>query len=176
MNITVFGGAQPKEGTPAYEEAQLLGSLLAQRGHAVLTGGYMGTMEAVSRGAHEAGGHVIGVTCSDIEEWRGSRANVFVKEERRKKTLLERLDALFDGCDAAIALPGGPGTLTEISLMWNLMIIQSLPKKPLILIGQGWDFIFDNYFIEFESYMTPENRELLYFAEDVREAVKTLES
>jgi uncharacterized protein (TIGR00730 family) len=176
MNITVFGGAQPKEGTPAYEEAQLLGSLLAQRGHAVLTGGYMGTMEAVSRGAHEAGGHVVGVTCSDIEEWRGSRANVFVKEERRKKTLLERLDALFDGCDAAIALPGGPGTLTEISLMWNLMIIQSLPKKPLILIGQGWDFIFDNYFIEFESYMTPENRELLYFAEDVREAVKTLES
>jgi uncharacterized protein (TIGR00730 family) len=176
MNITVFGGAQPKEGTPAYEEAQLLGSLLAQRGHAVLTGGYMGTMEAVSRGAHEAGGHVIGVTCSDIEEWRGSRANTFVKEERKKKTLLERLDALFQGCDAAIALPGGPGTLTEISLMWNLMIIQSLPKKPLILIGQGWDFIFDNYFIEFESYMTPENRELLYFAEDVREAVKTLES
>jgi uncharacterized protein (TIGR00730 family) len=176
MNITVFGGSQPKEGTPAYEEARVLGSLLAQRGHAVLTGGYMGTMEAVSRGAHEAGGHVIGVTCSDIEEWRGSRANVFVKEERRKKTLLERLDALFDGCDAAIALPGGPGTLTEISLMWNLMIIQSLPKKPLILIGQGWDFIFDNYFIEFESYMTPENRELLYFAEDVREAVKTLES
>jgi uncharacterized protein (TIGR00730 family) len=176
MNITVFGGAQPKEGTPAYEEAQLLGSLLAQRGHAVLTGGYMGTMEAVSRGAHEAGGHVIGVTCSDIEEWRGSRANTFVKEERKKKTLLERLDALFQGCDAAIALPGGPGTLTEISLMWNLMIIQSLPKKPLILIGQGWDFIFDNYFIEFESYMAPENRELLYFAEDVREAVKALES
>jgi uncharacterized protein (TIGR00730 family) len=176
MNITVFGGAQPKEGTPAYEEARELGSLLAQRGHAVLTGGYMGTMEAVSRGAREAGGHVIGVTCSDIEDWRGSRANTFVKEERKKKTLLERLDALFQGCDGAIALPGGPGTLTEITLMWNLMIIQSLPKKPLILIGQGWDFIFDNYFIEFESYMTPENRELLYFVENVKEAVSKLES
>ncbi|MEK6752185.1 MAG: hypothetical protein AABZ00_07950, partial [Chloroflexota bacterium] len=50
MNITVFGGAQPKEGTASYEEALLLGKLLAQRGHAVLTGGYMGTMEAVSRG------------------------------------------------------------------------------------------------------------------------------
>ena len=47
MNITVFGGAQPKEGTPAYEEARELGALLAQSGHAVLTGGYMGTMEAV---------------------------------------------------------------------------------------------------------------------------------
>lgn len=176
MNITVFGGAQPKERTPAYEEARELGSLLAQRGHAVLTGGYYGTMEAVSRGAHEAGGHVIGVTCSDIEDWRGSRANAFVKEERKKKTLLERLDALFQGCDAAIALPGGPGTLTEISLMWNLMIIESLPKKPLILIGQGWDVVFDNFFVEFESYMTAENRELLYFVENVREAVETLES
>ena len=57
MNVTVFGGAQPKEGTPEYEEARLLGGLLAQNGHAVLTGGYMGTMEAVSRGACEAGGH-----------------------------------------------------------------------------------------------------------------------
>jgi uncharacterized protein (TIGR00725 family) len=168
MNITVFGGAQPKQGTPAYEEAQLLGSLLAQRGHAVLTGGYYGTMEAVSRGAHEAGGHVIGVTCSDIEDWRGSRANAFVKEDR--------LMALIEGCDAAIALPGGPGTLTEISLMWNLMIIESLSKKPLVLIGQGWDFIFENYFIEFESYMAPEHRDLLYFAEDVKEAVSKLES
>ncbi len=76
MNITVFGGAQPKEGTPAYEEARELGALLAQRGHAVLTGGYMGTMEAVSRGACEAGGHVIGVTCIDIEEWRKSASQI----------------------------------------------------------------------------------------------------
>lgn len=176
MKVTVFGGAQPKEGTPAYEEARELGSLLAQRGHTVLNGGYYGTMEAVSRGAHEAGGHVIGVTCIDIEEWRKSKPNPWIKEERRKKTLMDRLTALVEGCDAAIALPGGPGTLTEIALMWNLMIIESLPQKPLILIGQRWDFIFDNYFIEFESYMAPEHRDLLYFAEDVRVAVKTLEN
>lgn len=175
MNITVFGGAQPKEGTPAYEEARELGSLLAQRGHAVLTGGYMGTMEAVSRGAHEAGGHVIGVTCSDIEDWRGSRANAFVKEEHKKKTLLERLDALFQGCDAAIALPGGPGTLTEISLMWNLMIIESLPRKPLILIGNGWKTTLDQFFSEHDVYTPAEHRALLYFAGDVESAVKRLE-
>ena len=176
MNIAVFGGAQPKEGTPAYEEARELGTLLAQRGHVVLNGGYMGTMEAVSRGANEAGGHVIGVTCIDIEEWRKSKPNPWIKEEIRKQTLMDRLTALVENCDAAIALPGGPGTLTEITLMWNLMIIESLPKKPLILIGSGWDFIFDNYFIEFESYMAPEHRDLLYFAEDVKDAVKTLES
>jgi predicted Rossmann-fold nucleotide-binding protein len=52
----------------------------------------------------------------------------WVKEERKKKTLLSRLQALIEGCDAAIALPGGPGTLTEITLMWNLMII-SRPEE-----------------------------------------------
>jgi hypothetical protein len=100
MNITIFGGAQPTEGTKAYEEARLLGSLLAQKGHAVITGGYMGTMEAISRGAHEAGGHVIGVTCIDIENWRGSKLNQWVKEEIRKQTLIDRLHTLITMCDA----------------------------------------------------------------------------
>lgn len=176
MNITVFGGAQPKEGTPAYEEARELGSLLAQRGHAVLTGGYMGTMEAVSRGASEAGGHVIGVTCIDIEEWRKSKPNPWVKEERRKQTLMDRLTALVEGCDAAIALPGGAGTLTEISLMWNFMIVESLPRRPLILIGRGWLSTFDQFFGEFESYMPIHQRDLLYFAGDVKDAVQKIEN
>ena len=176
MNITVFGGSQPKQGFPAYDEAQLLGSLLAQRGHVVLTGGYYGSMEAVSRGAHEAGGHVIGVTCIDIEEWRKTKPNEWVKEERRKQTLMDRLTALVEGCDAAIALPGGAGTLTEISLMWNLMIVESLPRRPLVLIGRGWQSTFDQFFGEFESYMPIRQRDLLYFANDVKEAVKKLES
>jgi len=176
MNISVFGGAQPQPNSPAYEEARLLGELLAQRGHIVLTGGYIGTMEAVSRGAHEAGGHVIGVTCEDIEAWRGVSANRWVKEERRKKTLIERLQALVEGCEAAIALPGGAGTLTEISLMWNLMIVESIHRSPLILVGRGWQSTFDQFFQEFHTYMPVHQRDLLHFAEDVRTAVKLLEN
>ena len=174
MNITVFGGAQPKEGSSAYEEARELGKLLAVSGHAVLTGGYMGTMEAVSRGASEAGGYVIGVTCVDIEEWRGTAPNQWVKEERRKKSLIERLQALIEGCDAAIALPGGAGTLTEISLTWNLMIVESLPRRPLILVGSGWQSTFDQFFKEFFTYMPMRQQELLYFVEDVKTAVEKI--
>ncbi|MCX6068617.1 MAG: LOG family protein, partial [Chloroflexi bacterium] len=138
MNITVFGGSQPKEGSPAYAAARELGKLLAEAGHVVLTGGYLGTMEAVSRGAAETGGHVIGVTCEDIENWRKVSANAWVKEERRFKSLQDRLNGLIEGCDAAIALPGGPGTLTEIALMWNLMVVESIRRRPLILVGRGW--------------------------------------
>jgi hypothetical protein len=174
MNITVFGGAQPREGTQAYDEARELGKLLAERGHAVLTGGYMGTMEAVSRGASEAGGHVIGVTCEDIEAWRKTSPNQWVKKERRKKSLIERLQALIEDCDAAIALSGGTGTLVEISLMWNLMIVESLPPRPLILVGRSWQSTFDQFFKEFHNYMPIHQRELLYFAEDVKTAVEKL--
>jgi hypothetical protein len=176
MNISVFGGAQPQPASPEYEEARSLGVLLAQRGHTVLTGGYIGVMEAVSRGAHEAGGHVIGVTCEDIEAWRKVSKNRWVKEERRKKTLLERMQALIEGCDAALALPGGVGTLAEISLMWNLMVVESLHRRPLILVGSGWQSTFDQFFKEFFTYMPVNQRDQLLFAEDVKTAVKILET
>ena len=91
-----------------------MGEHLASSGHTVLTGGYIGTMEAVSRGAAETGGHVIGVTCMEIERWRGVSANSWVLEEWKVETLLERLQILIKECDAAIALPGGPGTLTPV--------------------------------------------------------------
>jgi len=175
MKITVFGGSQPREGDAAYAEARELGRLLAQCGHTVLTGGYIGTMEAVSRGASEAGGHVIGVTCEDIEAWRPIKANAWVKEEIRKKTLIERLQALIHESDAALALPGGAGTLTEITLMWNLMIVESLHRRPLILIGDGWQSVFDQFFHEFETYMPVRQREILGFAKDAPTAVNMLE-
>ncbi len=171
LNITVFGGSQPQPGSPAYAEAYELGKLLAQSGHTVLTGGYIGTMEAVSRGANEAGGHVIGVTCDDIEAWRAVEPNAWVKEERRFATLQERLNELVRACDAAIALPGGPGTLTEIALAWNLMIVRSMPIKPLILTGAGWRSVLNRFFEEFHEYMPINQREYVQFATDIQEAV-----
>jgi predicted Rossmann-fold nucleotide-binding protein len=133
-------------------------------------------MEAVSRGAREAGGHVIGVTCDDIEAWRSVKPNIWVMEEIRKKTLIERLRALIHECDAALALPGGPGTLTEISLMWNLMIVESLHRRPLILIGDGWQSVFDHFFKGMDTYVPAQQREILRFARDVQTAVEMLES
>jgi uncharacterized protein (TIGR00725 family) len=176
MKISVFGGSHPQPGSPAYQEAQELGRVLAEQHHIVLTGGYIGTMEAVSRGAAEAGGHVIGVTCAEIESWRGIGANEWVTEEWKRESLIERLEALITGCDAAMALPGGPGTLTEISLMWNLMIIGALERRPLILIGDGWRLVFDSFFQQLGTYSPPNQRGLLRFAPDPAAAVALLPS
>jgi uncharacterized protein (TIGR00730 family) len=176
MRVSVFGGSQPREGDQAYMQAEALGRLLAEHGHTVLTGGYIGVMEAVSRGANEAGGHVIGVTCADIERWRPRTANLWVKEEIKRETLIERLHTLIHESDAALALPGGAGTLTEIALMWNLMIVESLHRRPLILVGGGWQSTFDQFFQELGSYTTAQQREILRFAPDVLAAVELLES
>jgi uncharacterized protein (TIGR00725 family) len=170
--VTVFGGANPTQ--PDYDEAVRLGMLLGQTGCSVLTGGYIGTMEAVSRGAAEGGGHVIGVTCEEIECWRKVRANRWVKEERRFVTLRERLYALIDGCQAAIALPGGPGTLAEIAVMWNHLLTEAISPRPLILVGPGWQATFNQLYHSFDPYIPDRQRAWVTFASDVDAAVKQL--
>ena len=171
MRITIFWGARPRQGDPAYEDAFRLGNLLGQAGHIVLTGGYIGTMEAVSRGAAEAGAHVIGITCEEIEAWRGVSCNPYVIEEIRYTTLRERLGALIEGCDAALALPGGAGTLAEVALMWNMLITGAISPRPLILIGEGWHATFDSFFASLGVYVSETDRAWLRFAGDIEEAI-----
>ncbi|HEY3311875.1 MAG TPA: LOG family protein [Anaerolineales bacterium] len=175
MNVTVFGGSQLPRNSADYAQACELGKRLAEAGHVVLTGGYIGSMEAVSRGASEAGGHVIGVTCQEIERWRGIGANPWVKEERKFETLRQRLDELINACDAAIALPGGPGTLTEISLMWNLMIVDAIPRRPLILVGHGWQSMFDQAYRDLGDYFITNQRALIQFSPNVHSAAQLLD-
>jgi len=172
MNITVFGSSKPRPGEADYLSAQELGAQLARAGHTVLTGGYVGTMEAVSRGANEAGGHVIGVTCDEIERYRAGGANPWVKEEWHKVTLVERLQALIDGCEAAIALPGGPGTFTEITLYWNLLVIHAISPRVLVLVGDGWREVFSQYRTRLGGYTNPDDWQWLKFAADNTSALQ----
>lgn len=172
QNVTVFGGSKP---TPEdYAAAERLGALLARARFIVITGGYIGVMEAASRGAATAGGHVIGVTCEEIETWRPVKANEWVHEERRMPRLRDRLMELIESCDAAIALPGGPGTLTEITMMWNHLLTEAISPRRLILVGPGWKTTFDTFFEHLGDYTPQEQRRWLLFANDVDQAVDML--
>ncbi len=171
MKVTIFGGSKTIPGESVYSEAMELGHLLGSAGHTVLTGGYIGTMEAVSRGAAEAGGHVIGVTCDEIEKWRSIRPNPWVMEEWRFPTLNERLIALIDHADAYIALSGGAGTLAEITLTWNRLIIQSLPPRPLILLGKAWHDIIHQLFEDQNQFISNADRAWILFSDTPRQAV-----
>ena len=173
--ITIFGGSKPVEGEASYQEAVQLGKLLASAGYIVQTGGYIGTMEAVSRGAAQVGGHVVGITCDEIEAFRPGKANQWVVEQLHFPTLRQRLHALMEQNDAALALPGGVGTLTEVSNMWNHLLVGAISPRPLILIGTGWKATFECFFQALGQYVPPDQRGWLSFAPDVQSAFSRLQ-
>ena len=174
MKITIFGGSSPLPESREYQFAYDLGYALAKSGHTVLTGGYMGTMEASSKGASEAGGHVIGITCEEIERWRKRSHNEWVREEWKLETLHERMIKLIDSCNTAIALPGGPGTLAEIVLMWNRIQIEAIPPVPIILVGEEWKKIFSLFYKELNGYIPPSSMKTIKFAYTIEEVISFL--
>jgi hypothetical protein len=136
--VTVFGSATVDAGSDLYHDGLRLGAGLAHAGRAVATGGYGGLMEAVSRGAAEAGGHVLGFTCDRLETWRPVRPNAWITEEIRSATLRDRLVGLIRAGDALVALDGGVGTLAEIAVTWSMLQTGELAPRPLILVGEAW--------------------------------------
>ncbi len=139
--ITIFGTANAKSGEPAYELAYQSGKLLAQAGFVIANGGYGGTMLAASKGAAEAGGETIGVTCS---AFKSSTANEYITREIVTGSLDERLDTLIKLGRAYVVLPGGTGTLLELAKVWELKnkgFIEA--DKPIILVGGFWKPLVD---------------------------------
>jgi uncharacterized protein (TIGR00730 family) len=137
--VTIFGSAFPGEGSPAYEDTRRLGRRLAEAGFAVCNGGYEGLMAASARGAREAGGQTIGITCV---LWPRA-ANPWIVEEVRTASFPERLMTLIERGDAYIVLPGGTGTLAELALAWEMMNKSSLSRtvggqKPLLVMAPYW--------------------------------------
>lgn len=102
-------------------------------------------MEAVSRGANLAGGHVIGVTSPRLFSDRAG-ANPHVLEERRAETLSARIGALLDVASGVIALPGSIGTAAELVVSWNLNHVRSRQggqRLPTVAVGDGWRALWD---------------------------------
>jgi uncharacterized protein (TIGR00725 family) len=138
--IAVFGASMSAPGDGYYDEGVRCGALLARAGFAVATGGYGGTMEAVSKGAREAGGQVIGVTAPGVFPDR-ARPNEHVTAETRSRSLIERIDELTGSTDGAIVLWGSLGTAAELLVAWNLAYVaphSGLVPKPVVVVGDPW--------------------------------------
>jgi uncharacterized protein (TIGR00730 family) len=139
--ITIFGTAKTTSNEPVYTLAYETGKLLAQTGFTIVTGGYGGTMLAAAKGASEAGGEIIGVTCS---AFKGSTANEYITREIVTNSLDERLDTLIKLGRAYVVLPGGTGTLLELAKVWELKNKGFIKAdKPIILVGGFWKPLVD---------------------------------
>ena len=134
--ITIFGTARARPGGAIFTLAYETGRLLAQAGFTIANGGYGGTMLAAAKGAAEAGGDIIGVTCS---AFKSGRANEYVTREIVTGSLDERLEKLVELGQAYIVLPGGTGTLLELAKVWELKNKGFLEvDKTIILLGGYW--------------------------------------
>jgi uncharacterized protein (TIGR00730 family) len=169
--VAVYGSSAPKEGDADYAQGHALGRLLAEQGFVVATGGYTGAMEAVSRGAKETGGYVIGVTTSIFDATRPG-ANPYLDEEIKFPTLFQRLHHLVTFADAWISLPGGIGTLSEVALTWSLMQVNEVKHQPFIVVGEMWRKLLQEFCKN--GYIEEPFHALLQYAPDVEQALPLL--
>jgi uncharacterized protein (TIGR00730 family) len=169
--IAVFGGRHPAEGDPEYREAFRLGMLLASANYVVMSGGYSGVMEAVSRGALQAGGATIGVT---MDIFGSLPPNPFLTCEIRTRDFFERLEHLTSHARGFIALRGGMGTLTEISLIWNMLQTRTMESKPMILVGKFWRPLLQS--VADHLVISPAELDLFHYVDSADEAVSSLHS
>lgn len=164
----MFGGSRCGPETAEYKEALTLGRLLVEAGFDVCSGGYAGVMEAISRGAHEAGGHVIGVTMQQFK----SAPNPYLKKIEPSADFYERLQSLILQSAGYIALRGGMGTVTEITLVWNKLVMNVLPSRPLILLGECWPRAIEC--LRQHLVISQDDMAQLLFASTAEEAVQLL--
>ena len=139
--VTGFGASRAGHGEDVFESAVEVGRLLASKGFTIANGGYGGTMLAAAKGARQAGGEVIGVTCSAFGR---SRANEYLTQEIPTDSLEERLRTLVALGSAYFVLPGGTGTLLELADVWELKN-KCFPSanQPLIIVGYFWSDLFE---------------------------------
>ena len=132
--VTIFGGSRCREGDAEYAQAHRVGELLAEAGYTICTGGYLGVMEAASRGARERGGRVLGIVMNQFK----AEPNRYLTDKVATAHFYERLQNLITRSVGFIALRGGMGTVTEVSLVWNKQQTRVIEPRPLVLLGDCW--------------------------------------
>ena len=139
--VTVFGSARFPETHRYYALARQVGALLARDGFTVMTGGGPGIMEAANRGAKEAGGRSIGC---NIELPAEQKPNPYLDRWLTFRHFYVRKVMLVKYSYAFIALPGGFGTLDEVSEAATLIQTHKIADFPLVLMGvEFWKPLLD---------------------------------
>lgn len=140
QGVTIFGSARLPQDQKYCKMAYKLGGLLAKNGHAVVTGGGPGIMEAANHGAYEIGGRSIGLNITLQHE---QFPNPYLTDSITFEYFFARKVALAMAAKVFVFFPGGFGTMDEIAEILCLMQENKMPKMPMFLIGKGYWKSFD---------------------------------
>src|SRR3954454_9797153 len=136
--VTIFGSARLKPGTVAYDGVKDLAAELTKMGCDIISGGGPGLMQAANEGAQsieKATHRSLGIR---VELPFEQEVNPFVGQAYEHRTFFSRLHHFMIISDAFVVVPGGIGTLLEMSLAWQLLQVRKLYNTPLVLIGKMW--------------------------------------
>lgn len=170
MNITVYCGASSGNKTIYAEKTRDLGQWFLDKGHQlVFGGGKIGLMGILANTLIEGGGVTIGVMPGFLidREIGHPGLSQFIRVE----TMVERKEKMMQLGHAFIALPGGPGTLEEISEVISWSRIGQNNKPCLLYNMEGY---FDSLKHQFdkmveEGFLSKDDRDLVLFAETIEE-------
>jgi len=171
----VFGSARTKRDSEEYELGRSIGGALAKAGFATMTGGGPGAMEAVNRGASEAGGFSVGL---GIELPFEQGLNPWVDLGVNFRYFFARKTMFIKYSQAFICLPGGFGTLDELFEALTLVQTKKVTKFPVVLFGSKYwgglyDWISDTLLAE--GKIGEKDLELLHVTDDIDDAVRVVQ-
>lgn len=140
--VCIFGSARIKPDTDHYKKAYELATELSKRGVDIVTGGGPGLMEAANKAAKDVGakGRSIGLP---IELPFESDANSHLDVKHHHRRFSSRLDEFMRISHAIIVTPGGIGTILELFYAWQLIQVDHIQHRPIILLGDMWDGLLD---------------------------------
>ena len=170
MRITVFCGANNGKSELYKENAIELGKWIANKNHTlVYGGGKIGLMGVIADTVLENSGEVIGIMPQFLVDreisHKGITEFVIVDDMSERKT------QLVDLGDAFIALPGGPGTLEEISQVISWVRVGKKDAPCILMNIDGYYDFLEQYFDKMveEGFLTKEDRQRTLFTDNVAE-------
>jgi uncharacterized protein (TIGR00730 family) len=172
--VTVFGSARVREGHSAYDQARVVGRLLAEAGFAVVTGGGPGVMEAANRGAREGGGLSVGF---NIELPHEQYSNPYVDIGLTFNHFYARKTMFVKAAEGFVIFPGGFGTQDELFESLTLIQTGKVLHFPVVLFdSRFWQPMLDwvRERLLAEGMVSPEDLELVAVTDDPSEAVRTI--
>jgi len=133
--VSIFGSARLKPGSPVYEQAVRIARKLSDAGFAVISGGGPGAMEAANRGAFEGRSPSVGL---NIELPFEAHGNAYQDISLRFRHFFARKVAFVKYASAYVVMPGGFGTLDELSEALTLIQTGMGRPIPVILVGSAF--------------------------------------
>ena len=134
-SVSIFGSARSRPGTPVYEATETIARQLCEAGYGVITGGGPGLMEAANKGACEVDGISVGLHIHLPQE---QQINPYVKTRCEFRYFFVRKLMFVKYAMAYVVMPGGMGTIDELSEAFVLAQTQRIKPFPIILYGSDY--------------------------------------